>query len=55
MSKIIPLMTLEDELRESEKKLRAKPTVERSQGSKAKERKYNELVKQLQKRKKRLK
>ena len=47
------LTSLEQELKEAEKKTRAKPSVERSGG--AKEKKYNALVKKLQKRKKSLK
>ena len=47
------LITLEEELKEAEKKTRAKPSVERSGG--AKEKKYNQLVKELQRGKRKLK
>ena len=48
------LITLEEELKEMEKKSRAKPSVERTKNSN-KEKKYNQLVKKLQRGKRRLK
>ena len=53
MYRVSKLTSLEQELKEAEKKTRAKPSVERTKGSR--EIKLNQLVKKLQKRKKSLK